>query len=141
MSGQVLPPAAHIRTGTIVILTADTARLIVEQSNLQAVYSARSRDWDRSAVTEVLALIAAAASPATSDGGSSGAASTSPTPGLEVPGGASLSVREAAGVIGITPRAVRLAITQHRLPAQTIGGNYIVDEQDAHDFARRRRAA
>jgi excisionase family DNA binding protein len=49
-----------------------------------------------------------------------------------------LSTGQAARQLGITDRAVRLAIARHRLPTETVGGRWVLNPADVDAYSRRR---
>lgn len=51
-----------------------------------------------------------------------------------------LSTAQAARSLGITDRAVRLAIAAGRLPAEWVGGRYVLAPEDVEHFRARRAA-
>lgn len=51
-----------------------------------------------------------------------------------------LTVAQAAGLIGITDRAVRLAITERRLPATRSGRAWQIERSDVNDYRAQRAA-
>lgn len=55
--------------------------------------------------------------------------------------GDALLVAEAAGLVGISDRAVRRAICENRLPAQRIGRRWLVDRADAMTYREQRKSA
>lgn len=50
-----------------------------------------------------------------------------------------LSTTQAACRLGVTDRAVRLAIARERLPAEAIGGRWVLDPADVDSYGRRRQ--
>lgn len=55
-----------------------------------------------------------------------------------------MTVAEAAGIIGITPRAVAKAIQAGRIPARKLPGRtgaYLLDPAEVHAFAATRNRA
>ncbi|MFJ1510909.1 helix-turn-helix domain-containing protein [Cellulosimicrobium funkei] len=63
-------------------------------------------------------------------------------PEPEVPRGSSqwLSTGQAADLLGITDRAVRLAISENRLPAQQVAGRYRITRADVEHYRAARAA-
>lgn len=51
-----------------------------------------------------------------------------------------MTTQQAADLLRITDRAVRLAITQRRLPAQRVDGRWLIDLEDLDHFRGRRTA-
>lgn len=51
-----------------------------------------------------------------------------------------LSTAQAADILGVTDRAVRLAITEHRLNAQQIDGRWRISREDLEHFRAARAA-
>jgi excisionase family DNA binding protein len=49
-----------------------------------------------------------------------------------------LTTRQAASLLGVTPRAVRKAITEDRLPAERVAGRWLIDAESAARYRARR---
>ncbi len=52
-----------------------------------------------------------------------------------------LSTTEAAGLLDVTGRAIRLAIQQNRLQAERVGRRWVIHREDLEHFRAARRAA
>ncbi len=52
-----------------------------------------------------------------------------------------VSAREAADLLGVTDRAVRLACTQGRIPAEQVDGRWLIDREDVEHYRAARDAA
>ena len=130
---RFMPAPAHYRDGPIAILGADAAAWLVSATNVEAVFAARSRDIDRAVAEQVIALMRVATSATASDIGSTEVEIAPATKDF-------LTSSEAAHLIGISDRAVRLACQTGRLPAVRNGRSWLVDPDDAENYRRTRAA-
>jgi len=122
--------------GGIVIVPARLAALLVLRFNLAEYYrDHRGRDPE---LDELLIALGRAGlahrGHRTTDPGTTGDQAAEQAAGSTH----GLSTVQAARQLGITDRAVRLAIARHRLPADTVGGRWVLNPADVDAYGRRR---
>jgi len=120
--------------GIAAIVPARVAAWLDSRLNLTQVRGqVRGRDAEVDAV--LVALRLAAMSWRASATGSGEA----PTP--EVEASSWVGTRQAADLLGIGDRAIRLAIAEQRLAAHNVGGRWRITREDIEQFRAARRAA
>jgi excisionase family DNA binding protein len=123
--------------GGIVVVPARLAALLVLRCQLAEYYRhnrGRDPELDELLVALGRAGLAHRGHTSTSDSGTPG----DRQPEHGTPSAHGLSTRQAARRLGITDRAVRLAITRRRLPAEAVGGRWVLDLDDVDAYGRRR---
>lgn len=136
--GEPKPPGAYLHgdgPACVVIVPARVAAWLATRTNLRNVrISARGTDPEVYAVLHDLHRAALAWR--TSAAGSVDA----PVPEEPRPSEWG-STTQAAGLLGITDRAVRLAVREGRLPAQQVAGRWRVTREDVEHYRAARAAA
>lgn len=126
----------HGTDGPVVLVPASVARWLEQHTNLPRQRVAR-RGLD-DAVDEVLLALRVvamrASSPASSDAGTEPVYFAEPAKQLE------LTADQAGDLIGITGRAVRKAIHEHRLAARRTGAEWLITRADAENYRAARAA-
>lgn len=131
------PPESYVHgvDGPAVIVPGRVAALLERFADLTRVRVAvRGQDPELDAVLVAMRLVAAKWR-ATATG--------SPHPPAPEVAARSqwLSTTQAADILGVTDRAVRLAITEHRLNAQQVDRRWRISREDLEHFRAARRAA
>lgn len=135
--GGAKTPEAYLHgdgASAIVIVPARVASWLATRTRLSEVrISARGTDPEVYAV--LAALHRAALAWRTSVTGSEN------PPHPEAPAQSKwMSTTQAGGLLGITDRAVRLAITEDRLPAQQVAGRWRITREDVEHYRAARAA-
>lgn len=135
--GEAKPPGAYRHgeaASCIVIVPARVAAWLATRTDLKSVrISARGADPEVYAVLHDLHR--AALEWRASVTGSAAA----PEPEVGAPS-KWVSTTKAADLLGITDRAVRLAISERRLPAQQVDGRWRIDREDVEHYRAARAA-
>ena len=130
-------PAEAFVHGDQAVIRGTMARKLLERGNF-AAYTANSYGDDPEFDTMLRALRIAAArrtSDLTSDRGSDSAATPEVAPSLA----AVINAMQAADLLGVTDRAIRLAIVGGKLPAQQVGGRWQINREDVERYRATRR--
>ncbi len=140
MSNPRRPAAFYLHAldaGPVVVVPAWFARWLELNTDLgRQRINRRGQD---PAVDEVLvALHYAATHAAASDRTSVAGSKRLPEPAL--PQDLYMSVSEVAESVGVSGRAIRLAITAGRLPAHRVADRWLIDKVDADNYRRTRAA-
>lgn len=135
--GDAKPPGAYLHgdgPGCVVIVPARVAAWIAARTALRgARISARGDD------PEVYAVLAALHRAALTWRTSATGSPTPPAPEVTAPS-QWMSTTQAAHRLGVTDRAIRLAITQHRLPAENVDGRWRITPEDIEHYRAARAA-
>jgi excisionase family DNA binding protein len=135
--GEAKPPGAYLHGDgptCIVIVPARIANWLATRTNLSDVrISARGTDPEVYAV--LAALHRAGLAWRTSVTGSAAPAEPEATALSKW-----MSTTQAAHQLGVTDRAIRLAITQHRLPAENVDGRWRITREDIEHYRAARAA-
>lgn len=138
--GEAKPPGAYLHgdgPACIVIVPARIANWLATRTNLSEV-RINSRGTDPEVYAVLAALHRAGLAWRTSATGSSAPAEPeAATPSKW------MSTTQAALQLGVTDRAIRLAIGQHRLPAENLDGRWRITREDLEHYraARTTRTA
>ena len=135
--GEAKTPEAYLHgdgANAIVIVPARVAAWLATRTRLSEVrISARGTD------PEVYAVLAALHRGALGWRASVTGSEAPPPP--EVPSPSRwMSTTQASGLLGITDRAVRLAISEGRLPAQQVAGRWRITREDVEHYRAARSA-
>jgi len=132
-------PAEAFVHGDNAIVRADMAHKLLERGGFKN-WTANHYGDDPEFDTILRALRIAAArrtSDLTSDRGSKSAAQPEVAPQLA----AVINAMQAADLLGVTDRAIRLAIAGGKLPAQQVDGRWQINRQDVERYRATRRTA
>ena len=125
--------------GDLALVRGTMAHKLLERGDFKT-WTANHYGDDPEFDTMLRALRMAAArrtSERTSDDGSESAALPEVAPQLA----SVINAMQASVLLGVTDRAVRLAIAGGKLPAQQVGGRWQIDRQDVERYRATRRTA
>lgn len=116
--------------GTVVVVPVSVAAWLDSQIDLQRLRpQARADGMQTFAVLHALLVAAHYARPTSARGRKALGASAEAAPPSEV-----MSTDQAADLLGIGSRAVRLACAEGRLPAQQVDGRWRIDRSDVNAY-------
>jgi excisionase family DNA binding protein len=123
--------------GGVVVVPARLAALLVLRCGL-AEYYRQHRGADRE-FDELLVALGQAGLASRGHRGSTDIGTPDDQPAEQAASSAhGLSTAQAAARLGVTDRAIRQAITRHRLPAEAVGGRWVLQPADVDAYGRHR---
>ena len=130
----------HGLEGPVVVVPARIARKLLRDAGVAAYYEAhRNEDLEFDAVVQAFkgAAVTLTSVPASVSGTSVDDVPEVPPPSERL---VLLSCSEAAGLLGISPRAVRMACEQGRMKSQQVGGRRLIDREDVEAYRPKGKA-
>lgn len=128
----------HGLHGPVCLVSGRVADWLLTRTELDRLRK-EHRGADPEVDAQLLALTHVALAYRTSDSTSAVGSSVAPEPEA-VPQSSWVGTAQAADLLGITDRAIRLAIDEHRLPAEKVDGRWRITREDVEHYAAARAA-